>query len=150
MISRLTKLIAPLNDVSTTFTHPPGFQKSTAQGIADFPDSHQALQKFFYPELAPLRVEKSAAQVFEVARELAQSMRGWDVVFVDLDRNHLEAVVTTPWLRFKDDVCVEVKALDDNHCEVQMRSKSRVGLSDLGANARRIHDFFDKLKKSLS
>jgi fatty-acyl-CoA synthase len=56
----------------------------------------------------------------------------------------LEATATTGWFGFKDDIAVRIRAVD-GATRVDMRSVSRVGLSDLGANARRVSAFMDEL-----
>ena len=81
---------------------------------------------------------------FEKAEKEAQKM--WEVVAVDREGLRIEAVATTSLLRFKDDIVIEVRASIEG-AEVHMRSKSRVGRSDFGANAKRIESFFSKLKK---
>lgn len=53
----------------------------------------------------------------------------------------LEAVAETFWFGFKDDVVVRVRPGESGGAVIDMRSTSRVGLSDLGANAARIEDF---------
>ncbi len=49
----------------------------------------------------------------------------------------IEATATTFWFGFKDDVVVRVRSTV-NGSIVDVRSVSRVGQSDLGANAKRI------------
>ena len=69
---------------------------------------------------------------------------GWELVNIDADKGVIEATDTTAWFGFKDDVVVRIT---DNSSErlVDIRSKSRVGGSDLGKNAERIHDFINEL-----
>ena len=63
--------------------------------------------------------------------------------------NTLEATDTTLWFGFKDDVVIRLTPKNNNTL-VDVRSKSRVGKSDLGKNAQRINAFFDELRKQLS
>lgn len=49
----------------------------------------------------------------------------------------LEAVATSGWFRFRDDVMVRVRP-EGGGARVDMRSVSRVGRSDLGANCKRL------------
>jgi uncharacterized protein (DUF1499 family) len=74
---------------------------------------------------------------------------GWDIVAVDETRGRLEAVATTRLLRFKDDIVVRMRS-EASGTRIDVRSKSRVGRSDLGANARRIRAFLDALRQSLT
>ena len=59
------------------------------------------------------------------------------------------ATATTPWFGFKDDVVVRVERAGTGS-RVDVRSKSRVGRSDLGVNARRIRDFLAALAARLA
>jgi uncharacterized protein (DUF1499 family) len=70
-----------------------------------------------------------------VAREL-----GWNIVGVEPRDGRIEAIAVTPWFGFRDDVVIRVKPASGGS-RIDIRSKSRQGLSDLGANARRIRDF---------
>ena len=74
---------------------------------------------------------------------------GWEIVAVDRMRGVLEAIDTTFWFRFKDDVVVRVRASGPSRARVDVRSKSRVGRGDLGANARRIRTFSAALRSRI-
>jgi uncharacterized protein (DUF1499 family) len=69
---------------------------------------------------------------------------GWEVVTVDSEAGRLEAIDTTFWFGFRDDVVVRVRPGADD-VRVDVRSVSRVGVGDLGANAARIRHFLDRL-----
>ena len=73
---------------------------------------------------------------------------GWELVNIDADKGVIEATDTTAWFGFKDDVVVRIT---DNSSErlVDIRSKSRVGGSDLGKNAARIHKLIEELDRVL-
>jgi len=65
---------------------------------------------------------------------------GGDVV--EENSGYLHAEFTTPLLRFVDDL--ELR-LDRQQHEIHMRSASRVGRSDLGANRKRIEQIWSRL-----
>ena len=69
---------------------------------------------------------------------------GWQVAATDTAAGRLEATHTTRWFGFKDDVIVRIRP-EGTGSRVDVRSVSRVGLSDLGANAERIRGFLAKL-----
>ena len=71
-----------------------------------------------------------------------------ELVNIDADKGIIEATDTTAWFGFKDDVVVRIT---DNSSErlVDIRSKSRVGGSDLGKNAVRIHKLIEELDRVL-
>jgi hypothetical protein len=53
----------------------------------------------------------------------------------------IEAVATTRWFAFKDDIAIRISPAANGGSVLDIRSASRVGLSDLGTNARRIRTF---------
>lgn len=57
------------------------------------------------------------------------------------------AVVTTPLLKFRDDVQVSVQPLDEGRSRLQIRSQSRAGKGDLGANRRHVLDLIGKIER---
>ena len=63
------------------------------------------------------------------------------------DQGRLEATDTTFWFGFKDDVVIRIQSTGGNTL-VDVRSKSRVGESDLGANANRIEKYLNHLAAS--
>lgn len=134
-----------LNDVTTTPEASPEFKHSK---VPAYERSLYTKQQELYPNIKPMVIEKSCTEVFQKAMSIAKDL-GWEIVSTsDL---HFEAIATTKFLRFKDDIVVETRILPieqaANICEVHMRSRSRVGKSDLGANAARIADFFNKLRQ---
>ena len=57
----------------------------------------------------------------------------WQILIED--QSFIQAVVSTPLMKFKDDVQLLYQAETDL---IHVRSSSRLGLSDLGANANRV------------
>lgn len=92
-----------------------------------------------YPDIQPQAFSQPLEKVFEAAIETSRAM-GWNVLKVDRDALTIEAVATTRLFRFKDDVTVTLTRESDRTV-VNIRSRSRVGKSDLGENARRIRAF---------
>ena len=93
-----------------------------------------------YGPIEPLLIDAPRADVFAAAERIAHA-RGWDIVTSDASAGILEATHTSPWWGFKDDVAIRIREAEGNTTRVDMRSISRVGQSDLGANARRITAF---------
>ncbi len=62
------------------------------------------------------------------------------------EQGEIQAVATTRLCRFKDDVTVTVQP-EGAGVVVNVRSHSRIGKGDLGANARRIRLFQAELAK---
>ncbi|GMQ96704.1 MAG: hypothetical protein BMS9Abin15_0380 [Gammaproteobacteria bacterium] len=59
---------------------------------------------------------------------------------VDGERYTVHAVVTTPLLRFKDDIDVRFELTDEQTSTIHIRSASRFGKGDFGANLSHIMD----------
>ncbi|MFT5577160.1 MAG: hypothetical protein ACI89D_002694 [Bermanella sp.] len=136
---------APLiHNVTTAPDKPPQFIVASAKRGSDAnPLSYSAetakLQKAGYPELRTLNSSLTPALAFKRALTLCEEL-GWEVYFQDESMGHIEAVATTRWFNFKDDIVVRVQASATGSA-IDLRSVSRVGKGDLGANARRIEKF---------
>lgn len=87
-----------------------------------------------YPELktAVLPVSPDVA-----AQMVADAMNDAGFADVRMENGRVEGVAETFFYGFKDDVVARITAVEGGS-EVDFRSTSRVGLSDLGANADRI------------
>ena len=145
-LSGLRKLtsVPVIHDITTDTDNPPLFQhvgSLPADGddrLAIDPEVI-AQQKAFYVDILPLQVETGLSETFARAVLKAEST-GWEVVASDPASGHIEAVDTTAFFGFKDDVVIRLSAIEGG-TRIDMRSASRVGESDLGANAARIQAF---------
>lgn len=102
-----------------------------------------------YPDLQPQRFAAPVERVFDAASAVARATANWELTKEDRATGVIEAVATTPLMRFKDDVTITV-ARDGEQTKVVVRSRSRVGKGDLGANAKRIRKFQDDLAQRLA
>ena len=93
----------------------------------------------------PLELALPPTQAFARAAETARG-EGWEVTALDESAGRIEAVVTTRWFGFKDDVVIRITPAGAGS-RVDMRSKSRVGRSDAGTNARRIEEFLARMER---
>lgn len=160
LVLSLVVLYAPLNtlrkgsgvprihDISTDLDNPPVFEtvpglRAGSDNSLALNDKVQAAQKAYYTDLAPLSLSGAPADNFAAALAAAENM-GWEVVASDKAKGHIEATATTALFGFKDDVVIRLSAAKGG-TRVDMRSASRVGLSDLGANAARIEAYFQAL-----
>ena len=149
-----------LHDITTDLDDPPAFStirlredlkaQVPARGRPDLdPLSNEerwrALHAEAYP-LAPLVTPWSAGEALAAIRTLADE-RGWEVAAADAEDGVLEATATTFWFRFKDDIAFRVRPTADGAGSViDIRSVSRIGIGDLGANYKRIKAAQDDLK----
>lgn len=78
-------------------------------------------------------------QALSLAREL-----GWKIVSSVPAEGRIEATDTTFWFGFKDDIVIRIRS-QGNLSVVNVRSVSRVGRGDAGANAHRIRLFLKQL-----
>ena len=143
------KSVPPIHDISTDLVNPPEFV-AIAPLRADAPNPVEyagveaaTQQRAAYPELQTLNYPQSKSELVEATKQAIDHL-GWQLVNIDADQGIVEATDRTMWFGFKDDVIVRIT---DNGSErlVDIRSKSRVGGSDLGKNAERIHKFIEEL-----
>jgi uncharacterized protein (DUF1499 family) len=140
----------PINDITTDTINPPQFVRAPSIGSNAGRDmgyagaALAAQQQAGYANLAPLRLTAPPDEAFTQVEAAAQRMPGWEITRDDPAARAIEGVASSRLFRFKDDFVIEVRAQDDSSL-VQMRSKSRDGKGDLGANAARINAFFATL-----
>lgn len=138
----------PINDISTDTENPPAFKAITAAmrgedaSPIDYNPAFAPQQARAYPQVRPLDLPVPPGQAFDLAMKACDE--GWQIVLADRATGRIEAVEQSAWWGFRDDVVIQLTATP-NGTRVDVRSKSRVGESDLGANARRIAAYLDRL-----
>lgn len=140
-----------IHDITTDPVDPPQFvsllprrgSRASPPGY-DGPEAARQ-QREAYPDIQPLVLAVPQAQAFDAAVAAARGM-GWEVVASDPAAGCIEAIATTLLLRFRDDVVIRVRAAGTGS-RIDIRSKSRVGVGDLGTNARRIRRFLSALRR---
>ena len=136
-----------IHDITTDMENPPQFsvaqslRKEGENSLVYAIETLPALQSAAYPEIQPLRVSQTAYDSYEQAKAALTAL-GWEVTREDIVNYELEAVDETKLLGFKDDVIVRVQS-ENGGSRIDVRSVSRVGVSDLGANAKRIQRYFE-------
>ena len=142
--------VAPIHNVSTDIDDPPEFTVvASLRGEGDNPlfyDSETIgpLQREGYPDLGPLVVELPRDETFALVRGVLIDM-GLELVREDPEQGEIEAVATTFWFGFKDDLVVRLRETDAG-TRMDVRSVSRVGVVDLGANAERIFEIIGRVE----
>lgn len=150
------RTLPPIHDISTDVSDPPRFLdviplRERASNPPQYDGKNAAKQQLqAYPAVKTVYSSASCEAVIASAKRVAADM-GWEVISTttdDAEECYMEAVATTTWFGFKDDVVIRAR---DNGFEstIDIRSKSRVGVSDLGANADRILKFSARLVKNL-
>lgn len=148
---RTVKSLPFIHDISTDTTNPPKFVavlplRAEASNPAEYPGEEVAKQqREGYPDIQTLAVEDTPAEALRKARKTLEDM-GLEIVAVEPKEGRIEATATTFWFGFKDDVVIRIVA-DGGGSRLDVRSKSRVGRSDVGANAARIRRFLSMFKE---
>ncbi len=143
--------VPPIHDISTDTLDPPRFVallavRRAAPNGADYAgEAVAAEQRKAYPDIVPLSYAAPAPVAFARAENASRAL-GWTIVEADPQALRIEATDQTPFFGFKDDVVIRITPLGEAS-RVDVRSMSRVGRSDLGANARRIRAFFKELAR---
>jgi uncharacterized protein (DUF1499 family) len=101
-------------------------------------------QRAAYPDLEPSRVVLTTGEAYEATLD-AMTGFGWEITRSDRYTGAIEATDTTAIFRFVDDVVVRIRSVDDVTV-IDVRSKSRDGRGDLGANAARIRALRDAIR----
>jgi len=150
MQAKQGKSVPPIHNISTDTVNPPQFDQVIAlRGESSNPlpynaEELAAVQQQAYPEVKTRRLNDAPQAVFDRAVAQVQA-NGWELVNADAQAMRIEATETTLLWRFKDDVVIRILAAEGGGSTVDMRSVSRIGRSDLGANAKRIERFMDGL-----
>lgn len=145
--------VPPIHDITTDTADPPEFVaiaplRADAPNPVAYPGEETAAQQHeAYPGIRTLQVDAWPAIAFEHALETAR-MKGWEIVEASEEEGRIEATATTFWFGFKDDVVIRIRG-DNGGSAVDVRSKSRVGRSDVGANAARIEAYLEDLQSRL-
>jgi uncharacterized protein (DUF1499 family) len=149
-----------IHDITTDFENPPPIvagANAERKNPPGYVGAEQAprleitiaeAQRDAFPDIQPITVDKPVEETADIARDVVTSMgmallsdgpveEGWLI----------EATATTLWFGFIDDFVVRVTP-DGDGARVDVRSKSRVGLSDLGANGLRVLEFSEKFSEA--
>ena len=142
--------VPPIHDVSTDTVDPPRFEtmvdlRGPNTNPLDYTPEEARHREQSYPDVETLRLAAAPSDSFDRAVAAARDS-GWEIAREDRAGMVLEATATTFWFGFKDDVVVRVRADGAGGSLVDARSVSRVGMSDLGANAARITAFLRRLE----
>jgi len=143
------KSVPPIHDITTDMQDPPAFvvlapvrEQGPNKAAYGGPEI-AAQQQRAYADIKPKTLPVAPAQAVQKAIDAARSL-GWDVINSDSASGRIEATDTTRWFGFKDDIVIRVRPQGEGS-RVDVRSASRVGRSDIGANAERVRDFLAKL-----
>ncbi len=133
----------PINDITTDINNPPSFWDTP--NPVDYPGGKTAkLQDSAYPDLHSLELKKTTDQVFGQALSIVKN-NNWEVITADKEEGQIEATASSLLYGFKDDIVIRIQS-NNGGSKVDIRSHSRIGKIDRGANANRIRRFIKSLK----
>lgn len=155
----------PIHDITTDLDDPPVFQDiarirkaAGAVNTVEYQRTQRVrgrdinvseAQRRAYPDVQPLILPQMPARALQLAEQAAQAM-GWEIVAtvrtVVPVEGRIEATDSTWYFGFEDDVVIRVRP-DPNGSRVDVRSVSRVGLGDVGTNARRVREYTSHLRR---
>jgi uncharacterized protein (DUF1499 family) len=144
------KSVPRIHDITTDTTNPPKFvaivplRRKNWNSLDYGGPSLAKQQHSAYPDIGPLLTAASPDQTFDKALSVAKRM-GWIIIDANKTEGRIEAVATTFWFGFKDNIVIRITKTDAE-TRVDIRSVSRVGVSDLGTNAGRIRGFLREMK----
>jgi hypothetical protein len=154
VLPSLSRLNPPIHDITTD----PGDSLQLPSDVAGLPNAVApveppraellALQREHYPDLGPLETAEPPERVFLAALRVAEDS-GWEIHSQDAAAGLLHATVTSRVFGFVDDVVVRVQPQAAG-ARVDVRSRSRFGQSDLGANAARVAAYLERLRGALA
>jgi len=141
--------VPAIHDITTDTIQPPPFlavlrlREGAANPVEYGGPVVAAKQKDAFPDIVPLTLNVPPDRAFDRALAAARTM-GWELVASDPASGRIEATDTTFWFGFKDDVVIRVTT-QPNGSRLDVRSLSRVGVGDIGANAARIRRYLKAL-----
>ncbi|WP_176399711.1 DUF1499 domain-containing protein [Novosphingobium sp. B 225] len=141
--------IPAIHDISTDLANPPEFRAlplraDNLAGVETI-DNWRKLHAAAYGDIAPLHSDKPVATMLVDARRQAEA-QGWTIAAFDPNAGRMEATASVSFIRFQDDVVLVAQPGPQGQGSiVNMRSVSRIGISDFGVNAKRVRDFLKVL-----
>ena len=146
-----------INDVTTDPVDPPRFDvvaRLRPRGTVEYAGLYAAeQQRIAYPDIEPLRVSVSPQIAYEETLKVI-AKRKWRPL---VDRppqtgrrdGQIELVARTPIMGFRDDVAIRIR-VDPEGARIDVRSASRYGRHDFGANASRIRSLLEDIDDLIS
>lgn len=135
------KSVPVIHDISTDSHTPPRFYRAlqlrtAAHNPLNYTQEVAALQQQAYADIQPLIIAMNVDGTYQLVRRSLETL-GLQIHYEDKQQGHLEATATSRLFGFTDDIVVRLN-YEETGTRIDIRSASRVGRSDLGANAQRI------------
>jgi uncharacterized protein (DUF1499 family) len=148
-----------IHDVTTDPYDPPRFEAVSRLRTREHnPVTYGGLavyqqQRAAYPDIEPLETNATPQQAYEAALAVV-TKRKWRIVDARAPQagrreGRIEAIALSPIMGFRDDVVVRVRAAGGGS-RVDIRSASRFGSHDFGANASRVSSLIEDIDDAAS
>jgi uncharacterized protein (DUF1499 family) len=150
---REAQRVPPIHDITTDPEDPPEFVavlplRADAANPPGYGGEEIARQqRAAYPAIQPAHSPLPPDRTFDLALATVED-QGWEIVAAVPAEGRIEATDTTRWWGFKDDVVVRIRP-ENSGSRLDIRSKSRVGIGDIGVNAARVEAFLGDLEPRL-
>lgn len=137
------------HDISTDTITPPAFvaaiaQRGNSSNPLEYTSKKAEDQHKGYPDIKSIKSNLDNKTAFARALKIAETS-GWDIYAKDENSGIIEAVASTLWFGFKDDIIIRITA-NSGGSIVDIRSVSRVGKGDMGTNAKRVRTFIKQFE----
>jgi len=141
-----------ISDVTTDMDNPPRYDalaRLRPRGRIEYPGGNTAaLQHAGYPDIVPLQLNVPPKTAYDLALAII-TKRKWRIIDPKPPTparrdGTIEAVAQTLIMGFRDDVIVRISPLAQGS-RVDVRSASRVGQHDFGANASRVRALLEDI-----
>ncbi len=148
--TRLRDPAPMINDITTDLENPPAMRVDVAAAASPLPEADEPtdlaeIQRAAYPDIQPVSLSLAPAQAFEQALAIAEANADWEIIEANAVQGIIRATSTSKVFRFVDDIVIRLTP-EGAGTRIDMRSKSRLGRGDLGANAARIRQFLSALQ----
>jgi uncharacterized protein (DUF1499 family) len=145
--------VPPIHDITTDTSNPPLFDHASkarhvSHNSTRYDDNNRILQELAYKSIQPLFFTASTALTMVAIKQVIKA-EAWQLHGVDEESGVIEAYAATAFFGFVDDIVIRISA-HKGGSRVDIRSASRIGVSDLGANAKRIQRFSTALANVLN
>lgn len=142
-----------INDITTDLDNPPVFvaakelESNLGRDMSYPGESFARQQMAAYSDLGAVNLNMEPKAALEVVTEVIEGLPATQIIDIDVKGGRLEAMQKSNLFHFVDDFVLRVVAREGGGSKVDMRSKSRDGQGDLGANAKRIRTVFSLLEQ---
>ncbi len=158
-LAALAFALPPINEVSTDLKAPPALllsakAREARAGYEPPPASEETrdAQRAAYPDISTVMVEMDSTQAYQLALSVASDL-GWRVVDSEPPNLNgdgaalIEATARSLFFGFVTDIAIRIRP-GATETAIDVRSVSRLGGHDFGANAGRVRKFIAAVKEA--